>query len=81
VIEHGEILVSVFRAFRIGIVRIAAACSPCTDEVGYTVRWKWVIVVGKLPLVRPSSHKFSVPNMPHAAKPRFSLRDLTPVLA
>jgi hypothetical protein len=39
------------------------------------------MVEGKLPLVGPSSHKFSVPDVPHTAKPCFSFRDLTAVLA
>jgi hypothetical protein len=81
VIEYREILVSVFRALGIGIMRIAAACSRRADKFGYAVRWQWVIVVRKLPLVGPSSPEFAVPDMPHTAKSCSSLRDLTPVLA
>jgi hypothetical protein len=39
------------------------------------------MVVGKLPLMGPSSYKFSVHDVPHTAKPCFSFRDLTAVLA
>jgi hypothetical protein len=81
VVKNGEILVSVFRAVRISIVRIATACARRADKIGYAVCRQWVMVVGELAFVGPSSRQFSVPDMPHTAKPCFSLRDLTPVLA
>jgi hypothetical protein len=54
-VEDSQVLVSVFRAFYIGIARIPAACACRADKISYAIGWKRIIVIRKLALVGPST--------------------------
>jgi hypothetical protein len=75
-IEHGQVLVSVFRTLRIGIAWIATACARRADKVAYAVRWKRIIVVREFPFVGPSAPKLSIPDMPYATEAGCTVGDL-----
>jgi hypothetical protein len=52
-IEHGQVLVSVFGAFQIGIARMPAACACRAYKLSHAIGWKWIIVIRKFSFVGP----------------------------
>jgi hypothetical protein len=79
-IKDGQIFVTVFRALHVGILGIPATSACWADKISYAIGGKGIIVVRKLPLVRPSAPYLATSYMAYAAKTSPAFRDLTPVL-
>ncbi len=54
-IKYRQILVSVFRAFYIGVAWITAARAGWTDKISYAIGWQRVIIIREFSLVGPSA--------------------------
>ena len=79
VIEHCQVLVSVFRTVCVGVTGISAARARGADKSSHTVGWKRVVVVGEVSFVRPAAPQLSVPDLPDTAEAGFTVRDLASV--
>jgi len=67
-IEHSQILVSVFRTFQIGIAWIPTVRACRTDKCSHAIGWEWIIVIKKLSFVGPSTPYLSALDMPYTTK-------------
>jgi hypothetical protein len=76
-VEHSQILVSVFRAFYMSVARIAAACACWANKVSYAIGRQGVVVIRKFSLVGPSAFYPSVPDVAYTTKAGSFVRDLT----
>jgi hypothetical protein len=81
VVEHSQVLVSVFSAFHISVAWIAAACACWAHKISYAIGWQRVVVIRKFSLVGPSTSKLSVPDMTYTTKAGPVVRNLTLVVA
>lgn len=80
-IKDGQIFVTILRTIGSGVPGVSRAGTCWTDEGPNTIGGKQIIIVGEIPLVRPSPYDLSVLNPSKAAKAPPSFRDLAPVHA
>jgi hypothetical protein len=66
-IEHSQILVSVFRTFQIGMVGIPTVGACRADKRSYAIGREWIIVIRKLSFVGPSASYLSALDTPYTA--------------
>ena len=76
-IEDGQVLEAILRAFCVSIAWITTACTPRADKVTHAVGWKGVIVIRKLSLVRPSSSQLAMLDMAYTTKAGSAIGYLT----
>jgi len=77
VIEYGQILITVFRAFGSRISGISTARTSRADKVPHTVSGKWIIIIGQIPLMRPPAGDSAVFNLSKSTKADAVFRNFT----
>jgi hypothetical protein len=67
-VKDSQVLVSVFRAFCIGIARISTARARRAHKTSHTIGWKGIVIKGEFSLVGPASLQLPVPDVTEPAK-------------
>ena len=76
-IEYGQILITVFRAFGSRISGISAARTSRADKVPHTVGGKGIVIVGQIPLMRSPTGDSVVLNLSKSTKAYAVFRNFT----
>ena len=74
-VEHGQVIMAMLSPFGDSIRGVATACAARTNKVSHAVGGKWIIVIGKIALVRTAAFYGAAFHSTKSAEAHSTFRD------